>query len=1094
MLSWLPGDCNHKPENKSERVLCGSHTPDRERTKEPGFGPPFPAYNAITLQPVPVTVMDVLWVSLVALFLMAPRQGFRCPGIHPIAPESRLSFKKKSVSNPSGREDNTSDGNQASPVQKFLPEGVFVLTLPYRVCTQPPVECSVFPWLQEQILFRAAESTQRGLSGEGSIRLVNGSSSCSGAVEVHHHGQWMPVCQKMWDKEASHVVCRQLHCGEAKETAARPIPSPVCPPRSTPTKKATLSSQSLCPSLHIHCVGLESTWKQCNVSELCCGEKPASVTCTGSQSVRLVGGGSCCEGRVEVEADGVWGTVCDDAWDLDDAGVVCQQLRCGWAIQAPVASFFRKGTGPIHLDEVSCAGNESYLWDCPAERSHDCGHKEDAGVVCSEHQEWRLLGGRDACAGRVEAYYQGVWNMVCDGTWYKEEMDVLCQWLGCGPSVQKLNFNHTQEGRMSYLCSGTEASLSWCQWHYNNLNLCHQSQAAGVICNGSLGLLNTSAVPPLEMMTPDTGRTHTVSSSSLAAPVLVNHSAQGTEMPAGGANDYRKVTPKAEAEPLAVPAPGSEDSDSDYEHYDFSSKPPVALSTFYNSLRHRAADETLPASGFPPAPGQEVLNEGPEPWGQPEQRPCEELPAESSSSSEDNYYNNGTTRQQQWGNPAPPPTGSLLTPVPPAQGNSGSQLSFQEQFDSRTAKALDECGNKPVDSVTSYHSGEGQKPADPKKTTTAPPPPPTTPEPTGPPRMRLVDGRFYCSGIVELYMGGHWGTVQSNPENETELARWVCRKIGCGDALEQKDRSFLVKNERQHLPVHWEMVASCGSDSIPDCFNRTRNSQDKTPASVICSSSQPRVMRRLGDSQSPCEGVMEVFHEGKWEVLCDSNSWKKSRGQQVCQELQCGKLSLSVQVPGQNFKPRSAGVGAGTIVSILLALILLGVLIIICGPPAYKKLQKKYSKKQQRQWIGPTGLQQTVSFHRNSTVTLRPRQEGQGAQGEDNDYSQTPKKNSYLSAYPARIDISDHDTGEDDEASSPEVLTSIQAKQGLEVAEVVGQLPHGGKLLKKYLQWHFALQELLGHSLKHKTPLIPTLPPPMFSPSSSSDPMFSDMA
>lgn len=86
---------------------------------------------------------------------------------------------------------------------------------------------------------------------------------------------------------------------------------------------------------------------------------------------------------MEVEADGVWGTVCDDAWDLDDAGVVCQQLRCGWAIQAPVASFFRKGTGPIHLDEVSCAGNESYLWDCPAERNHDCGHKEDAGVVCS---------------------------------------------------------------------------------------------------------------------------------------------------------------------------------------------------------------------------------------------------------------------------------------------------------------------------------------------------------------------------------------------------------------------------------------------------------------------------------------------------------------------------------------------------------------------------------------------------------------------------------------------------------------------------------------------------------------------------------------
>lgn len=41
-----------------------------------------------------------------------------------------------------------------------------------------------------------------------------------------------------------------------------------------------------------------------------------------------------------------------------------------------------------------------------------------------------------------------------------------------------------------------------------------------------------------------------------------------------------------------------------------------------------------------------------------------------------------------------------------------------------------------------------------------------------------------------------------------------------------------------------------------------------------------------------------------------------------------------------------------------------------------------------------------------------------------------------LAYFSARIDISDHDTGEDDEASSPEVLTSIQAKQGLEVVGI----------------------------------------------------------
>ena len=42
--------------------------------------------------------------------------------------------------------------------------------------------------------------------------------------------------------------------------------------------------------------------------------------------IRLVGGTNDMEGRVEVCANGNYGTVCDDFWGTPDAMVVCRQL------------------------------------------------------------------------------------------------------------------------------------------------------------------------------------------------------------------------------------------------------------------------------------------------------------------------------------------------------------------------------------------------------------------------------------------------------------------------------------------------------------------------------------------------------------------------------------------------------------------------------------------------------------------------------------------------------------------------------------------------------------------------------------------------
>ncbi len=217
---------------------------------------------------------------------------------------------------------------------------------------------------------------------EGRVRLVNGPTADSGRVEICHDGTWGTVCDDAWDNADAAVVCRQLGFEPAGAVA-----------RSVAT-----FGQGADPIWldNVSCGGGEETVSQCGSngwgSHNCSHGEDAGVVCGGAQAavcpeggLRLVDGLGPTSGRVEICHLGAWGTVCDDAWDDNDAAVVCRQLGLNPAGARAIGfSFYGEGIGDIWLDQVGCAGAEATLVACPSDGwgNHDCTHIEDAAVEC----------------------------------------------------------------------------------------------------------------------------------------------------------------------------------------------------------------------------------------------------------------------------------------------------------------------------------------------------------------------------------------------------------------------------------------------------------------------------------------------------------------------------------------------------------------------------------------------------------------------------------------------------------------------------------------------------------------------------------------
>ncbi|XP_062373446.1 deleted in malignant brain tumors 1 protein-like [Sardina pilchardus] len=691
------------------------------------------------------------------------------------------------------------------------------------------------------------------------LRLVNGSSPCSGRVEVLHRGQWGTVCDNGWDLHDAAVVCRELGCGEAVEAL----------------KGAQFgqSSGDIWMS-EVHCVGSESTVKDCKSqrwgAENCSYHQDAGVIC--SDALRLVNGSSRCSGRVEVLQRGQWGTVCDNGWDLRDAAVVCRELGCGEAVEALKGAQFGQGSGDIWMSEVQCVGSESTVKDCKSQRwgAENCGHHQDAGVICSDAV--RLANGSSRCSGRVEVPHRGQWGTVCDNGWDLHDAAVVCRELGCGEAVEALK--GAQFGQSSgdiwmsdVECVGSESRVKDCNAQRWGAENCGYHQDAGVICSGVQLVGRSHCSGRVELLHKETR--HTVCSTTFDqqdAEVVCRQLGCGAPVEVLGAAAFGEGEGQVWSE--EIQCGGNETQiqlcpTSSTPSHNCSHKHDVGLvctgtKRFYPVIYPvRLVDGGSRCSGR-----VEVYHAGE--WGSvcgvswdmvDTAVVCKELGCGVAVDfSSDAHFGEGAGRV-------------LMAEV--------GCVGWETRLKSCSRKRLGEHTCQPKDNV-GVTCSEHRAP-------------------------RLVNGSHQCSGRVEVEHGITWGTVCSTTFDQQD-AEVVCRQLDCGAPVEVLGAAAFGEGEGQV----WSEEIQCGGNETQIHLCPTspmnHNCLHDRDVGLVCSGYTDA---RLANGRDSCSGRVELKYLREWGTVCDA-SWDMRASSVLCHQLKCG--SAVAVVGAERF-----GEGSGSI-------------------------------------------------------------------------------------------------------------------------------------------------------------------------------------
>ncbi|XP_026084216.1 scavenger receptor cysteine-rich type 1 protein M130-like [Carassius auratus] len=696
------------------------------------------------------------------------------------------------------------------------------------------------------------------------VRLVGGNSPCSGRVEVYLNGQWGRVCDNGWDITAASVVCRELECGKAVEALGG-------------GHFGQGSGQIWKDG--VDCQGSESSVMSCRSSGRGAYNcEDAGVRCSGRWA-RLVDGSHLCSGRVEMVVEGRWSSVCDAAFDLQDAEVVCRELDCGAPVKVLGAAAFGKGDAQIWTQEIQCRGNESHIQRCPSSKSYklSCTHENDVGLICSGYTDLRLVEGPDMCSGRVEHQFNSRWGTVCDACWDMRAASVLCRQLNCGIAVSVVGSDWFGEGSGEiwadvFDCDGSEGKLSECSISSWSRAECSHRRDVGVICSNSplalhAGLVRLSGERQcegeLEVFVHQVWRRVLLDSWTLTeASVVCRQLGCGPVLKFYGSSSS---SPERSHECVT----GFRCSGSEAHLGNCSSPQTLSCSSTQQltitCLGHRSI--RLVGSGGDCAGRLEVFHSGS--WG----TVCDDSWDIKDAHVVCRQLQCGVALSNQqvpaWFGPG---SGHIWLDKVECEGNETSLWNC-----SSPKHGKHDCNHKEDVGVVCSEFKE----------------------------IRLTEG---CEGNVEVFYNGSWGNVCWNQMDEDTVSL-ICQELNCGRSGVLDASTARVESApnwldkvicRPHDSTIWQCPSSpwgqndCDSEDEVAKITCTKDEREESPRSHLTCSTSPlqrqcsnHLPLRLSGGKGRCSGRLEVYHNYVWGSVCN-DQWDISDAQVVCRQLGCG--------------------------------------------------------------------------------------------------------------------------------------------------------------------------------------------------------------